>query len=156
MGKTIAQKNTERLVLQQKTELQRIRSELSVESLRAAEDKLLAQCMEQVEGLLDFSLLGFDDKGNWDGETPPEWDVLTIEQKTRKIRLAKYGCMTSTDIPHAAKMAHATMIGIIKARAQEKGGTKILNLEVSTFPAPKPLKQTPEIADAEYEVIDLE
>lgn len=154
MSKKIAQKNTELLIAQQRTELDKLRETLPLSAIRAAEDKLLVQCLETVEGLLDFSALGFDDKGELDpGQLPSAWEFLSTEEKARKIRLARYGCLPSSDIPHGAKIAHATAIGIIKARAQEKSGTKILNLEVSTFPAPAPLKES---IDADFEVIDLE
>lgn len=133
-----------------------MRETLPLDSLRAAEDKLLATCIETVEGILDFSALGYIDGKLDEGQLPFEWGLLTPEQKARKIRLAQYGCLPSADIPHGAKMAHATLIGIIKARATEKSGTKILNLEVSQFPAPAPLKPDKEAIDADYEVIDVD
>jgi hypothetical protein len=157
MSKKIAQKNTELLLAQQRTELDNLRQTIPLDTLRAAEDKLLAQCIETVEGLLDFSALGFDTKGQLDeGQLPFEWGLLTPEQKARKIRLAQYGCLPSGEIPHGAKMAHTALIGIIKARAQEKSGTKILNLEVSQFPAPAPLTQGKEALDADFDVIDID
>ena len=157
MGKTTKQKNTELLLVQQKADIERLRESMPLDALRAAEDKLLAQSVEIVEGLLDFSALGYDDKGQLDeGQLPFEWGLLTPDQKARKIRLARYGCMSSNEIPHGAKMAHATLIGIIKARATEKSGTKILNLEVSTFPAPAPITQDKDAIDAAFEVIDVE
>ncbi len=157
MSKKITQKNNEQLLAIQKTELAKLREQVPLDTLRAAEDKLLAQCMETVEGLLDFAALGFDESGQVDeSQLPLEWSFLTTEQKARKIRLAKYACLPSADIPHGAKMAHTTLVGIIKARAQEKTGTKILNLEVSQFPAPAPLKPDKDAIDADYEVIDLE
>jgi hypothetical protein len=51
------------------------------------------------------------------------------------------GNMPSSDIPHGVKLAHATMLGIIKARAQTETGTKVLNIEHAVFPAPAPLSQ---------------
>lgn len=157
MPKTISKKNSAQLVLQQKTELDKLRGSLPSDMLRAAEDKLLAQCITTVEGLLDFSALGFDQAGNLDEDgIPAAWEFLSVEEKARKIRLAKYGCLPSADIPHGAKLAHSTLIGIIKARSQEKSGTKNFFMEVSTFPAPAPLTQSPEAIDAEYETIDVE
>jgi hypothetical protein len=157
MSKKIAQKNTELLLVQQRTELEKLRSTLPIETIRVAEDKLLLQCIDIVEGLLDFAALGFDEAGALDpGQLPLEWVDLTPDEKARKIRLARYGCLPSSHVPHGAKVAHATLIGIMKARAAEKGGTKVFNLEVSQFPAPAPLTQTKETLDADYEVIDLE
>jgi hypothetical protein len=157
MSKKISQKNNEVLLLQQRTDLERLRDTLPLDTIRAAEDKLLAQCIETVEGLLDFSALGFDERGELDeGQLPMEWLMLTPEQKARKIRLAKYGCLPSSDIPHGAKLAHSTLIGIMKARATEKSGTKTLNIEVSQFPAPAPLKKDKDAIDAEFQVIELD
>jgi hypothetical protein len=158
MAKTLSQKNTELLLSQQKTELDKLRSSLPLDALRAAEDKLLKQCIETVEGLLDFSALGYTDKGELDEESIPfEWGILTPEEKARKIRLAKYGCLPSADIPHGAKLAHTTLIGIIKSRAVEKSGTKHIHLEAwSQFPAPAPLTQDKDAIDADYEVLDID
>lgn len=156
MAKSISQKNTEKLILQQKTEIESMRETLPVEALRVAEDKLLTQCLDIMEGSLDFASLGFDSKGELDeGQLPAAWSSLSLEQKARKIRLARYACLPSADVPFGVKAAFSTAIGIIKARAQEKSGTKIFNLEVSTFPAPAPLKQDNAI-DTEFEVIDIE
>jgi|ERR1700752_2080287 hypothetical protein len=157
MAKKISQKNTQLLLTQQRTELEKLKETVPLATLRAAEDKLLAQCIETVEGLLDFSALGFDEHGRLDeNQIPFEWQLLTDEQKARKIRLAKYGCMPSAEIPHGAKMAHATLVGIVKARATENSGTKVLNLEVSSFPAPAPLKQEKDSIDADFEVVDID
>lgn len=157
MPKKITQKNNELLLKQQVTELEKLRDTLPAEALRLAEDRLLAQSIEVVEGLLDFSALGYDDKGQIDEDQIPfEWGLLTPVEKARKIRLARYGCLPTADIPHGAKMAHATAIGIIKARATEKSGARTLNLEVSTFPAPAPITQEKDAIDADFEVIDVE
>lgn len=157
MGKTISQKNNEKLLKQSLTELDKLRDELPKDLLRAAEDRVLKQSLDIVEGLIDFSALGFDEKGQVDeNQLPFEWSLLSDAEKARKIRLARYGCLPSADIPHGAKLAHATAMGIIKARAQEKGGTKVLNLEISSFPAPAPLERPKEALDADFEVIDVD
>ena len=157
MGKTISQKNTELLIKQQVTELQKLRETLPLDQLRAAEDRVLKQCLDVVEGIVDFSALGFDEKGQVDeNQIPFEWHLLTDHEKARKIRLARFGMLPSADIPHGAKVAHATAMAIIKARATEKGGTKILNLEVSSFPAPSALTEEKSSLDAEFEVVDVD
>lgn len=151
------EKNNELLLAQQRTELAKLRESIPTELIRAAEDKLLVNCLEIVESSLDFASLGFDSEGRIDeGQLPFEWGLLTPEQKARKIRLARYSCLPSKEVPHGVKIAHATLIGIIKSRAQEKTGTKIFNLEVSTFPAPAPLKPAKESIDADFEVIDID
>lgn len=157
MGKNTKQKNQELLLKQQVTELEKLRETLPLDQLRAAEDRVLKQSLEVVEGIVDFAVLGFDEMGQVDeNQIPFEWHLLSDQEKARKIRLARYGMMPSGDIPHGAKLAHATAMGIIKARATEKGGTKVLNLEISTFPALAPLEKEKEALDADFEVIDIE
>ena len=157
MGKTTKQKNQVQLMLQQRQELEKTKAALSLDSLRVAEDKLLHQCLGIVESSLDFASLGFDDAGQVDEtQLPAAWTFLSDEEKARKIRLAKYACLPTKDVPHGVKMAHEMLIGIIRARAQENSGTKVLNLEVSTFPAPAPVTQDPDAIDADFEVIDIE
>lgn len=150
-------KTAETLLKQQVTELQSLRDSLPLDQIKVAEDRVLAQSLEILEGLMDFSLLGFDEMGQVDPETVPfEWRLLSDSEKARKIRLAKFGMLSSADIPHGAKLAHATAMGIIKARAQEKSGPKTLNLEVSTFPTLAPLEAPKDSIDAEFTVIDVE
>lgn len=157
MGKSTTQKNQERLLQQQVTELAKLTDELPKDLLRAAEDKVLKQSLDILEGVMDFANLGFDEKGQIDeNQIPFAWHDLSDAEKARKIRLARFGMMNTSDIPHGAKLAHATAMGIIKSRAQEKGGTRILNLEISTFPMPAPLEQKPDAIDADFEVIDIE
>ena len=157
MGKAISQKNNEKLLKQSLTELETLRESLPRDLLRAAEDKVLKQSLDTLEGLLDFSALGFDEKGQLDeNQIPFEWGLLSDAEKARKIRLARYGCLSSADIPHGAKLAHATAMGIIKARATEKSGNRVLNLEISSFPAPAPLEKGKESLDADFEVVDIE
>lgn len=157
MGKKTTQKNAELLLTQQRQELDKLRASMPAELLRAAEDRLLNKCLDIVETSLDFDKLGFDADGQVDEEgLPGEWLMLSPAEKARKIRLAKYNCLPSKDVPHGIKVAHDTLVGIIKARAQEASGTRVLNLEVSQFPAPAPLTQGKEAIDAEFEVIDIE
>jgi hypothetical protein len=155
MGKKILQKNSEKLLLQQQTDLEQLRASLPLDTIRAAEDKLLTQCLDIVEGSLDFAALGFTDTGTLDEESIPfAWSQLTPDAKARKIRLAKYACLPSSDVPYGVKAAFEMAMGIIKARSQEKASTINFNLEVSSMPAPAPLHQAS--IDADYEVIDVE
>ncbi len=151
MPKKITQKNNEKLVAQQATELAKLRESLPLDTIRAAEDKLLAQCLDICEGSLDFASLGFDDKG---GEViPQEWLDLPPDKKAQKIRLARYSCLPTAEVPYGVKAAFATMTAIIKARATENSGAKTFNMmEVSVMPAPASF--TDESIDAEYEIVD--
>lgn len=154
MAKKIAQKNQELLLAQQRTELEKLKESIPLDTIRAAEDKLLAQCIEIAESSFDFASLGYNEKGELDEESLPfEWGLLSPQDKARKIRLARYACLPSSDVPYGVKAAFATMMGIIKSRSVEKSGTKVFNLEVSQFPAPAPLKET---FDADFEVIDID
>lgn len=156
MAKT-TKKNAEQLILQQVAELEKKKSSLSIESIRAAEDSLLVKCLDIVEGSLDFAALGYNDKGELDEDSlPEEWQRLPPAEKAKRIRLARYSCLPSSDVPYGVKAAHATLVGIMKSRAQEKSGKKVFNMEVSLFPAPSPVTQDPKAIDAEFEIVDIE
>ncbi len=145
------------MLKQQLTELQSLRDSLPLDQIKAAEDRVLAQSLDILEGLMDFSLVGLDESGRVDEKSIPfEWRLLSDHEKARKMRLAHFGMLPSADIPHGAKLAHATAMGIIKARAHEKSGPKTLNLEVSTFPTLAPLEPEKDSIDAEFAVIDVE
>lgn len=157
MASTKNAKNAEAILKQQVTELQRLKDSLPLDQIKVAEDRVLAQSLDILEGLMDFSLLGFDEMGQVDENSIPfEWRLLSDHEKARKIRLARFGALPSADIPHGAKLAHATAMGIIKARAHEKSGPKTLNLEVSTFPTLAPLEAPKDSIEAEFTVIDVE
>ncbi len=157
MAKSISQKNAQLVLKQQVTELEKLKESLPLDLIKAAEDRVLAQSLDILEGLMDFSALGFDESGRVDENSIPfEWRLLSDQEKARKIRLARFGALPSADIPHGAKLAHATAMGIIKARAHEKSGPKTLNLEVSTVPPLAPLEPEKESIDAEFAVIDVE
>lgn len=157
MAKKIIQKNAELLVAQQATDLAQLRDSLPLDTIRAAEDKLLTQCLNIIESSLDFAALGFTASGELDPDSIPlEWNDLSDSEKARKIRLAKYSCLPTVDVPYGVKAAFATAMGIIKSRAVEKSGTKVFNMEVSTFPAPSPLTKDKDSIDADFEVIDVE
>ncbi len=157
MAKKIAQKNTEMLLAQQRTDLENLKQSLPLDQIRAAEDKLFSQCLDIFQGALDFDALAFDENGNLDeSQLPFEWGALTPTERARRIRLAQYGRLPSKEAPFGMRAAHETVIGIIKARATEKSGTKNLNLEVSLFPAPSPLKPDKEAIEADFEVVDID
>lgn len=123
------------LLKQQKQQLESLSKQTSMETIRAIEDRVLEDSIKIVEHVLNFAELGFDDNGN--PVTPESWEFLSLEEKEKRIRLAKAGWMPSADIPHGVKLAHATMMGIIKARAQVESGDKTLNIESIIFPTPR-------------------
>lgn len=137
--------------------MEKLRESLPLDSIRAAEDKLLAQCLDIVSPSLDFAQLGFNTDGSLDEESiPMSWHMLSVDEKAKKIRLARYACLPSAEVPYGTKAAFATAMAIIKARSQEKSGNKVFNMEVSVFPAPSPITQDRAALDADFEVIDVE
>lgn len=151
MSKTIKKvnKHIESLVKAQRVELAEESKKISQDMLRAAEDKLFSDSLEIVECCLDFAELGFDENGQVDENSiPEEWKRMDVREKEKRLRLAKANWMPSSEVPHGVKMAHATMMGIIKARAHQESGARVLNIEHASFPSPAPLTQ--------YEVIEVD
>lgn len=140
-------KAQQELIVAQRTEIVKQSKTLNMELLKAAEDNILAESIAIVQGCLGFADLEFDDEGN--PQYPKEWDDLPEGEKNKRVRLAKFGCMPSGDFPHGGKLAHQTMVGIIKARATEQSGSKVLNIENATFPSPAPLVQDLEIIEVD-------
>lgn len=139
------------LLNEQRSEIESLSKAYSSEAIKAAENKLFEDNIAILQTVMDFHKLGFDENGNVDeSQIPFEWEGLPADQKMQKIRLAKTGWMPSGDVPHGVKMAHNIVMGIIKARAQEQTGTKVLNIESISFPAPT-LKDK-----NTYEVIDVD
>lgn len=137
------------LLKEQEQQIKKLSSASTSELLKVAENKLFTDALEIIQPYMKFAELGFDEATGEVDSIPFEWEGLPEEEKKKKIRLAKAGWMNSSDTPHAVKMAHATVLGIIKAKATEQSGAKTLNIESITFPSPA---QKPE----EFEVIDVE
>jgi len=136
------------LLKDQKAEIEKLSKSSSLETIKAAEQQLFRDALQVIQPYMKFAELGFGEDGEVDS-VPFEWEGLPDAEKQKKIRLAKAGWMPSSDTPHAVKMAHATILGIIKAQATEQSGTKILNIESVSFPAPGQKGE-------DYEVIDVE
>jgi hypothetical protein len=142
--KTMIQQN---LILSQQSQIQKVSKDTNVQTLQAVEDQVLADSISIVQNCLNFAEMGFDDSGH---ETvPPEWDDLPLREKEKRIRLAKATWLPSNEVPYGIKLAYDAMIGIIKARAAKESGTRVLNIENATFPAPSPLVQDLEILDVD-------
>jgi len=137
------------LLKEQEQQIKKLSNANTLEAIKTAESRLFSDALEVVQPYMRFAELGFDDDTGEVNSIPFEWEGLPEEEKKKKIRLAKAGWMNSSDTPHAVKMAHATIIGIIKAQAQKETGTKVLNIESITFPSPA---QQPE----QFEVIDVD
>jgi hypothetical protein len=127
--------------------LEKISKRVNIETLQSVEDKVLEDSIAIVSDCLNFADMGFDDSGH---ETvPPEWNDLPLREKEKRIRLAKATWLPSNEVPYGIKLAYDAMLGIIKARAAKESGTRVLNIENATFPAPSPLVQDLEILDVE-------
>jgi hypothetical protein len=72
-------------------------------------------------------------------EPPPEWiHELGPEAAARRFRVARAAWMSSRDAPIGLKLAHNAVVGIMKARAVEKQGPKILNATLVQMVGPLP------------------
>lgn len=137
------------LLKDQAAQIEKLSKSSSLELIKAAESELFADAIKVLQPYMKFAELGFDDDTGEVNSIPFEWEGLPEEEKKKKIRLAKAGWMPSSDVPHGVKMAHATVLGIIKAKATEQSGSKVLNIESITFPSPAQESE-------EFEVIDVE
>ncbi len=135
------------LVKARTEQLMQISKQTSLDTLKAVEDKLLADSTSIVTDCLGFAEMGFESDGT--EITPEEWNDLPDNEKARKIRLARAVWMPSSDVPHGVKMAQEVMIGILKTRAAKETGTRILNIENASFPAPSPLVKELDIIDVD-------
>ena len=136
------------LLKDQQKQIEKLSKSSSSEAIKVAEAQLFSDALSVIQPYMRFAELGFDEKGEVDS-IPFEWEGLSQEEKAKKIRLAKAGWMPSSDTPHGVKLAHATVLGIIKAKATEQSGTKVLNIESVSFPSPAQKGE-------EYEVIEVE
>lgn len=137
------------LLKEQKLEIEKLSKSNSLEAIKAAESRLFSDAIKVLEPYMQFGELGFDNETGEVNSIPFEWEGLPEEDKQKRIRLAKAAWMNSAETPHGIKLAHATVLGIIKAKATEQSGTKVLNIESITFPSPA---QPAEV----FEVIDIE
>lgn len=135
------------LVKARTEQLMQISKQTNLDTLKSIEDKLLMDSTAVVVDCLDFANIGFDDSGV--EITPEEWEGLPPLEKARKVRLAKACWMPSSDVPHGVKMSQEVMIGILKTRAAKETGTRILNIENASFPAPSPLIKELDIIDVD-------
>ena len=134
------------LIKQSKSQLEAIQKQTTRDTLLAIEDKLLDDSINIVNECNEFANLGFDESGN--PVIPESWEFLPPDIKEKRIRLAKANWMPSSDVPHGIKMAYATAMGIIKARATKESGNKSLNIETAVFPAPQSMDKPVDFTDA--------
>jgi hypothetical protein len=135
------------LLQAQQVQIQKVSKDVNIQTLQSVEDQVLADSISIVQSCLNFADMGFDSEGH--EEIPEEWNDLPLREKEKRIRLAKATWLPSNEVPYGIKLAYDAMIGIIKARAAKESGTRVLNIENATFPAPSPLVQDLEVIDVE-------
>lgn len=136
------------IIKAQKEAIQIVSKTTNIATISAIESQIFQDSARIVEEALGFADVSIDQDT---GEIipPDSWEFLPKEERDRKLRLAKMALMPSGDAPHGLKMAHATMIGIMKAQAAKDSGTKVLNIENAVFPSPSPLKDDIEVLDVD-------
>lgn len=101
--------------------------------LRSVEDDLLLEATETIQGAGHFYKISDEDIKN---DTPPEAWVKELgrERAAERFRLAKYALMSAKDAPVGLKMALQVHSSIVKARATEKAGSRVMNVQIVQMP----------------------
>jgi hypothetical protein len=100
--------------------------------LKAMEDKLYADSMEILDGVL-----GFADVDPEDPDPPKEWVAsLGTELAQRRNRLARYGLLSNKDCPVGIRAAIQVMAATHKAK-ESRGTVNQVNVQVVQMPAPR-------------------
>lgn len=101
--------------------------------LRSLEDDLLLEATETIQGAGHFYKISEEDIKS---DTPPAaWvNELGEERARERFRLAKYALMSAKDAPVGLKMALQVHSSIVKARATEKAGSRVMNVQLVRMP----------------------
>jgi hypothetical protein len=106
--------------------------------IRKLEDRVLEQAMVNLDGVQRFSeITGLE-------EEPSEAWVAEVglEQARHRLRCAKYGLMSAKEAPVGIKVDMAVMSGIMKVRAAEKTGPRVMNAVLVQMPVSgEPMKE---------------
>lgn len=98
-----------------------------VKALRKIETKVLTKSMEVVQDALCFADIEMGGKG-----LPDQWiDEVGPERAQQRLRVAQMAQMNAKEAPVGLRIAKEVMVGVIKARATEKGAPPALNLHVT-------------------------
>lgn len=101
--------------------------------LRSLEDDLLLEATQVIQGANYFYKLSDEDIKN--DSPPPGWvKELGEEAAKERFRLAKYALMSAKDAPVGMKMALQVQGSITKARATEKMGSRVMNVQIVRMP----------------------
>lgn len=109
----------------------RSEDDLAQERLRDIEDSLYEQATTVVSNALAFTQI--EDPAS--KEVPGDWIAeMGYEKAAEKHRTALYALASSKEAPIGLKLAATVQASITKARAQEKGGPKVLNMTLVQMP----------------------
>lgn len=96
-----------------------------VEALQTIQDQILIKTGEIVSNGLSFAEIDPDAK-----EPPEKWvKEMGLQKATEKFRTARYNLMSAKEAPVGTKLAAQIYVGIVRAKATEKGGAPRLNIE---------------------------
>lgn len=116
-------------------QLQPTREELVNEQLRELENELLTQSLEQIRDAQAWPEVAKELDPKDESEIPEEWVRQHGKKKAKeKFRVARASLLSQKDAPVGLKQSVQVATGIIKARAHEKTGPKILNLQLVEMP----------------------
>ena len=117
--------------------------ELSQDRLKSIEDELLEEAMSMTRHMLAFSEIDPGDVASekaalakWSAELGP--DVAA-----KRLRLARGSWMPGKDAPVGLKHASVLAVGIIRARATERGAPRSLNISIVQL-TEQPMMKYPE------------
>lgn len=120
------------------------RSELESDALKEIENKLLKENLKIIESVPGWTEL--DPKNPH--LMPDGWiEEMGEKEATRKHRIAQAAHLSGSKSPVGLKMAHETVMGIVKNKGSS-GPTRQLNIQVVQLPI--------ENRTANYEVIDVD
>lgn len=104
-------------------------------NLREMENDLLAEAMKMIQASQQWPKIAKElDPKNPD-DIPKEWVEKFGEQGAKEVyRVARAAMMNNADAPTGLKQQVLLATGIMKARAGEKRGPKILNLSLVEMP----------------------
>jgi len=109
--------------------------EASIERQRAARDRLVGlrdelfhESMSVLRDAMRFSEIDPSLQRDLDPAFERMENAMGQEQAQRAYRVALLANMPSADAPIGLKLAANIAVGIMKANAQEKGGTHVLNV----------------------------
>jgi hypothetical protein len=104
-------------------------------ALRELENEILQESLEHISHAQAWAEIAKELDPKDEAEIPEEWIAKYGEKVAKKrYRIARAATMKSADAPVALKENARVAIGILKARAHEKTGPRILNLSLVEMP----------------------